>query len=128
MSHKNLNRYFKDAVSTMSSFLCKTNGCFASKSLQEFRGESYCPNHLAQKLEEENQVLYRNLTESQVRCNSLFHEAQVARAETNEVRTRMSREIRELEKLLAKKTSELANLGMPLPSWPYATDLFDPTC
>jgi hypothetical protein len=111
----------------MSSFLCKQTGCFASKALVEFRGETYCPSHLAQILEEENEILYRNLTEAQVRCGSLFLEAQKARAETCEVHTRMTREIRDLEKLLAKKTSELANLGMPLPSWPYAASLFDTT-
>ena len=109
----------------MSSLLCKSAGCFASKLLQEFRGENYCSNHLAQILEEENQILYRNLTDVQTRCGSLFLEAQAARTETREVRAHMSREIRDLEKLLAKKTSELANLGMPLPSWPFAAALFD---
>jgi hypothetical protein len=117
--------YFKDHRPTMHALLCKQTGCFTSKLLQEFRGETYCPIHLAQNLEEENEILYRNLTETQVRCGSLFLEAQTARSKTREVHVRMTREIRDLEKLLAKKTSELANLGMPLPAWPFAATLFD---
>jgi len=109
----------------MSSLLCKTTGCFTSKPLVEFRGESYCPKHLAQNLEEENQILYRNLTECQVRCNSLLLEAQNARQETKKVREHTSREIAELEKQLARKTSELAELKTPpVNSW-YLGDSTD---
>lgn len=104
--------------------ICAHSLCFSSKHLHDHRGRLFCSRHLVAILQEENDLLSRNLSNVQERSNSLITEARAARAETIEARLRMQREIDELERQLVRKTAELvAAKTTPLFNWPNVGDM-----